>query len=69
MTLSQLTDKSSSQETHCMINKFYFHVWYCLQVNHYITTKLNSACLFINLIIKIWWILEQWYAALLFFVP
>jgi hypothetical protein len=59
MILCQLTDKSFSQENHCMINKLYFHVWYHVQVNHYFTTKLNAACPFITLIIKIWWILEQ----------
>ena len=69
MTLSPLIDKSFSQENHCMINKLCLHLWYHLQVNHYITTKLNAACLFITLIIKIWWTLEQWYAVLLFFAP
>jgi hypothetical protein len=69
MTSSPLTDKSFSQENHCMINKRYFHVWYHLQVNNYLITELNAACLFITLIIKICWILEQWYAALLSFVP
>ena len=45
MTLSPLTGKSFYQENHCMINKPYFYVWYNMQVNHYITTKLNVCLL------------------------